>query len=83
MVHNSKLHIQNLIGFIGDACECSSTFYKVSSVKQDGTVFVRFHSSPHEPAAFFVQQFARAMTAAGKSYTRSSEVQFRLDVSQF
>lgn len=83
VVHNSKALTQALTQFILANATGHRTSFEVSDVKQDGTVFVRFRSSPHEPAIFLAEQFRNALNARGLLFVQTEDTKFRLALDQF
>jgi hypothetical protein len=83
MVHDSKARTKALVQFIlANACGHRTSF-EVSDVKSDGTVFVRFRSSPHDPAVFLAEEFSRALNAQGLQFVQTEDTKFRLALDQF
>jgi hypothetical protein len=83
MVHDSKARVQTLSSIIMGNVTGHRTSFSISSVKGDGTVFVRFRSSPYDSAAFLAQEFSRVMSARDITFTQLEDVQFRLSIDQF
>lgn len=57
--------------------------FEVSTVKRDGTVFVRFKSVGDRPATFLVERFVCELGRDGLSYVQIDNVRFRLALDQF
>lgn len=82
-VHNSKALTKALIDFILANATGHRTSFEVSDVKQDGTVFVRFRSSPHDPAICLAESFRDALNARGLLFVQTEDTKFRLALDQF
>jgi hypothetical protein len=82
-VHNSKALIKVLIDFILANVTGHRTSFEVSDVKRDGTVFVRFRSSPHDPAIYLAEAFRDALSGRGLQFVQTEDTKFRLALDQF
>ena len=83
MVHNSKAHTKALVQFILANATGHRTSFEVSDVKSDGTVFVRFRSSPYDPAIFIAEEFSKALNAQNLQFVQTEDTKFRLALDQF
>lgn len=82
-VHNSKALAKALEAFILANVTGHRTSFDVSDVKQDGTVFVRFRSTPHDPAIFLAETFRDALSGRGLQFVQTEDTKFRLALDQF
>lgn len=83
LVHGSKARTKALVRFILDNVSGHRTSFEVSPVKGDGTVFVRFRSSPHDPAIFLAEAFRDALGGHGLRFVQTEDTKFRLALDQF
>lgn len=83
VVHNSKARTQALVAFILGNVTGHRSAFEVSDVKGDGTVFVRFRSSPHEPAITLAEAFRDALGGSGLLFVQTEDTKFRLALDQF
>jgi hypothetical protein len=82
-VHNAKSLTKALVSFILENATGHRTSFDVSDVKGDGTVFVRFRSSPHDPAVVLAEGFSRALNARNMAFVQTDDNKFRLPLEQF
>lgn len=83
VVHNAKARTKALEAFILENVTGHRTSFEVSDVKQDGTVFVRFRSSPHTPAIVLAESFSGSLGARGLQFVQTDDTKFRLALDQF
>jgi hypothetical protein len=83
MVHNSKALIQVLINFILTLVTSCRTAVEVSPVKQDGTVFIKFRSSPQESASELSYRFVEQLNLKKVQFVQTDDHKFRLALDQF
>ncbi len=83
VVHDSKARTKALVQFILENATGHRTSFEVSDVKGDGTVFVRFRSSPHDPAIVLAETFSRALNAQNLQFVQTEDTKFRLALDQF
>lgn len=57
--------------------------FKVSDVKQDGTVFVRFRSTETDAAITITERVRDVLNQQGYDFTQTDDVTFRLPLEQF
>lgn len=82
-VHNSKALTKTLVDFILANVTRHRTSFEVSDVKRDGTVFVRFRSSPRDPAICLAESFCDALNARGFFFVQTDDTKFRMALDQF
>ena len=83
MVHNSKALIKSLIAFIMDNVTGHRSGFEVSSKPhRDGTVSVRFRSSPVDSAVEASSRFREAWVGTGRLYTHIDEVMVRVSLDE-
>lgn len=83
MVHDSKRLTQALIDFIMSNVSGHRTSFEVSGPKRDGTICVRFRSSPVDSSLELSFRFADVMTRATKDFVQTDDNKFRLALGQF
>ena len=83
MVHDSKRLIRTFIDFVSANVSGHRTSFEVSDVKRDGTICVRFRSSPVDSSLELASRFAAAMTQATKDFVQTDDNKFRLALDQF
>jgi hypothetical protein len=83
MVHNSKALLKSLEQFILDNVTGHRSAFEVSGVKQDGTVFVRFRSSPVESSLQLAFNFIHALNNRNAQFVQTDDCKFRLALDQF
>lgn len=83
VVHDSKARTKALVQFILANATGHRTSFEVSDVKADGTVFVRFRSSPHVPAIVLAESFRDALNGLKLQFVQTEDTKFRLALDQF
>jgi len=83
MVHNSKALIQVLLQFILKVVTGHRTAVEVSPVKADGTVFIKFRSSPVESASELSYRFVEQLNLKRIQFVQTDDHKFRLALDQF
>lgn len=83
MVHNAKALTKALEAFVLENVSGHRTSFQVSDPKSDGTVFVRFRSSPCDPAVVLAGGFSRALSARNLAFVQTEDNKFRLPLAQF
>lgn len=83
MVRNGKALSGALVAFILENVTGHRTSFEVSDIKGDGTVFVKFRSSPVDSASELVERFCEALEDTDHLYMQTAECQVRLAVAQF
>lgn len=82
-VHDSKVRTRTLVQFILENVTGRYVSFDVSGVKRDGTVFVRFRSTPHDPAIILAKSFRDALNGHGLLFLQTEDTKFRLALDQF
>ena len=80
--HNGKARLKALTALILEQVTGHRTSFEISDIKADGTVFVRFRSSPVDPASFLVGEFTSFLEARGVTYTRPDDTRFRFAIDE-
>jgi len=83
MVANSKALIQVLLQFILGVVTGHRTSIRLSPVHNDGTVVVRFISSPNESAIELSYRFVEQLNRRRLDFTQTDDTKFRVPIGQF
>jgi hypothetical protein len=78
-----KARTRALVQFILANVTGHRTSFEVSDVKGDGTVFVRFRSTPHDPATHLAEAFREALVGRGIQFYRTEDTKFRFALVNF
>lgn len=84
MVHNSKALLKSLESFICMNVTLKKSCWSLSTVKQDGTVFVRFRSDQHVDAEYLTGCFCQSLTRACiLSFVQTDDNKVRVSLDGF
>lgn len=83
VVHNSKALTKALEAFILARVTGHRTSFEVSDVKADGTVFVKFRSSPVDSATDHARRFRESLEGTNRPYVQTQECIVRLALNLF
>ncbi len=83
MVPHGKARLKALEQFILANATVYSSAFEISDVKGDGTVFVRFRSSPVYSAISIAEAFRDALNGHKLQFVQTDDNKFRLALDQF
>ena len=83
VVHNAKALTKALERFILENVTGHRSGFEVSGTKADGTVVVRFRSSPVDTSTDLVRRFGAALEAHELGFTWVDETRVRVWLGQF
>lgn len=83
VVHGAKARTTTLVRFIMENVTNRRSAFEVSDVKSDGTVFVKFRSSPVDSASDLTRRFRVSLEGTNRRFEAVSTTQVRLALDQF
>jgi hypothetical protein len=82
MVHNSRALTQDLVAFILQTVTVHPRAFKVSPVKADGTVIIRFRGSPEESPNELTYRFIDQLSRRSICHVQTDDNKVRVMLSR-